>query len=334
MRDALKPSAHARIQGAGPWTMLSAAAALLLSLADPAQAAYRTEAGANAHIGGVCCNAFQFTTGPEPSHDLEQDIGVNEPAQAAASVIDQVIDSTRPSGWLYRRQSLATAEAGAGVLKAVATAGFFADGYRTFESVTARAVARFDDVLRIKGPGSGSTDVVVAFHVSGALGGADRTSFAMAGLNLQGNPLIEFRNDTAGSTGSYTCSEAGGSVTCQGEVTLSLPIDTDLPISGYLGVVASAVGVPGRDNASAHYGHTAFVQVSLLSPGYSLISDSGHDYASPVPEPEAWAAMLAGLLGLAVVRGAARRSRPLFTRVVRVDANAGQAQSAVNCSIA
>lgn len=296
-----------RLHGVALW----ATAALLLSLVGPAQAAYRTEAVANAHVGGVCCNPFQVTTGPEPFHDLEEDIGVNEPAQAAASVIDQVIDGTRPSGWLYRRQSLATAEAGAGVLKAVATAGFFADGYRTFESVTARAVARFDDVLRIErsGPGPSSTDVSVAFLVSGALGGADRTSFAMAGLSLQGSPLIEFRNDAAGSTGTYTCNEAGGSVTCQGEVTLRLLVNTDLPISGYLGVVASAVGSPGRDNASAHYGHTAFVQVSLLSPGYTLVSESGHDYASAVPEPATWAAMLAGLLGLAVVRGAARRSQ-------------------------
>lgn len=300
--------AHARIQGAMPWAALRtaflAAAALLLSPVGPAQAAYRTEAVANAHIGGVCCNPFQHTTGPEPFYDLEQDIGVNEPSQADASVIDQVIDGTRPSGWLYRRQSLATAEAGAGVLKAVATAGFFADGFRTFESVTARAVASFDDVLRIKreGPGPGSTDVSVAFHVSGALGGADRTSFAMAGLSLLGNPLIEFRNDAPGSTGSYTCNELGSWVTCQGEVTLRLLVNTDLPISGYLGVVASAVGSPGRDNASAHYGHTAFVQVSLLSPGYTLESDSGHDYASAVPEPEAWAAMLAGLIALALVR--------------------------------
>lgn len=297
-RLSLPVRAPLRLHGVLLW----ATAALLLSWVGPAQAAYRTEAVANAHIGGVCCNPFQFTTGPEPFHDLEQDIGVNEPSQAVASVIDQVIDGTRPSGWLYRRQSLATAEAGAGVLKAVATAGFFADGYRTFESVTARAVARFDDVLRINGSGSGSADAVVAFHVSGALGGAAFTSFAMAGLSLQGSQLIDFRNDTAGSAGSYTCNEAGGSVTCQGEVTLRLPVNTDLPISGYLGVIASAVGSPGRDNASAHYGHTAFVQVSLLSPGHSLSSESGHDYASAVPEPAAWAAMLAGLLALALIR--------------------------------
>lgn len=312
MPDAPRKSAHARIQRTRPRAVLWAAAALLLSVVGTAKAAYTTEAVANAHIGGVCCNPFQFTTGLEPFHDLAQDNGVNEPSQADASVIDQVIDGTRPSGWLYRRQSLATAASSAGVLKAVATAGFFTDGFRTFDSVTARAVARFDDVLRIKGAGSGSADVVVAFHVSGALGGAPFTSFATAGLSLQGSPLIDFRNDTAGSVGAYTCHGSGGSVTCQGEVTLRLPVNTDLPISGYLGVIASAVGAPGRDSASAHYGHTALVQVSLLSPGFSLQSDSGHDYASAVPEPETWAAMLAGLIALALVRSCpalgARRS--------------------------
>ncbi len=301
--------------GAALWV----AAALLLSLVGPAQAAYRTESVANAHIGGVCCNPFDFTLGidpADPGYDLERDIGVDEGALASASVISQVIDGTRPSGWLYRRQSLATAQADAGVLKAVATAGYFTDGFRTFESVTARAVASFDDVLRIKGPGSGSTDVSVAFRVSGALGGAPFSSFAMAGLSLQGRQLIDFRNDEAGSIGRYTCSASGGSVTCLGEVTLRLPVNTDLPISGYLGVIASAVGSPGRDNASAQYGNTAFVQVSLLSPGFSLVSESGHDYTSLVPEPAAWAAMLAGLV---VVGGLLGRSR---------------AQSAVNCSIA
>jgi len=307
----LPPRTHA----AALW----AAAALLLSWAGPAQADYRTEVMANAHIGGVCCSPFDVTVGidpTDPGYDLERDIGVNESASASASVLSQVIDGTRPSGWLYRRQSLATAQADAGVLKAVATAGYFTDGFRTFESVTARAVASFDDVLRIEGAGSGSTDVSVAFRVSGALGGAPFSSFAMAGLSLQGRQLIDFRNDETGSIGRYTCTGSGGSVTCQGEVTLRLPVNTDLPISGYLGVIASAVGSPGRDNASAQYGNTAFVQVSLLSPGFSLVSESGHDYASVVPEPSAWAAMLAGLM---VVGGMRSRSR---------------AQSAVNCSIA
>lgn len=310
-----------RIHGAALGASLWAAAVLLFGLTGPAQAAYRTEVMANAHIGGVCCNPLDVTLGidpADPGYDLERDIGVNESAQAAASVLSQVIDGTRPSGWLYRRQSLATAQADAGVLKAVATAGYFTDGFRTFESVTARAVASFDDVLRIEREGSGSTNVSVAFRVSGALGGAAFSSFAMAGLSLQGSQLIDFRNDEAGSVGRYTCSGAGGAVTCQGEVTLRLPVNTDLPISGYLGVIASAVGSPGRDNASAHYGHTAFVQVSLLEPGHSLISESGHDYASVVPEPAAWAAMLSGLLGLAVVRGAAQRSRaPVHARCPR-----------------
>lgn len=318
MPGASRPIAPIRLRGAAHEVALWVAAPLLLAVAVPAQAAYRTEVMANAHIGGVCCNPFDATLGIDPSdpgHDLERDIGVNEPALASASVISQVIDSTRPSGWLYRRQSAASAQAEAGVLKAVATAGYFTDGFRTFESVTARAVASFDDVLRIKGPGSGSTDVSVAFRVSGALGGAAFSSFAMAGLDLLGSRLIDFRNSEAGSIGSYTCTTSGASATCDGEVTLRLPVNTDLPISAHIGVVASAVGSPGRDNASAQYGHTAFVQVSLLSPSFSLVSESGHDYASPVPEPAAWAAVLSGLLGLAAtVRAARGRHAPITRR--------------------
>lgn len=294
-----------RARGMALW-LWGGAGAVLLSLAGPAQAVYRTEAVANAHIGGTCCSPFDFTVGidpTDPGYDLERDIGLGESAQASASVISQVLDSTRPSGWLYRRQSLATAQAQAGVLKAEATAGYFVDGFRTFESVTARAVASVGDVLHFAGP-SGSVDLSLAFRVSGALGGAAFTSFAMGGLDIQGRNVIEFRNTEAGSGGSYTCHASGGAVTCQGEVTLRLPANTDLAMTSYLAVVASAVGSPGRDNASALYGRTAFVEVTLLSPGFSLISESGHDYASPVPEPAAWAAMLAGLAGLAAVRRA------------------------------
>lgn len=284
---------------------------LLLSLTSAAQAAPRNEAVANAHIGGVCCNPFDFTLGVDPldtNFDLERDTGVMDPALASASVISQVIDSTRPSGWLFRRQSAAKAEARAGVLKAEAIAGYFADGFRTFESVTARAVASFEDVLRINGSGLGSIDVSVAFRVSGALSGAPSTSFALGVLSVQGSQVIDFRNSDAGSTGAYTCTSSAGAATCQGEVTLRLPVNTDLSISGHLGVVASAVGSPGRDNASALYSRTAFAHLTLLTPGFELVSQSGHDYASPVPEPSAWGAMLAGL---AVIALAVSRRRTL-----------------------
>lgn len=276
---------------------LCAVATLGAVLPEVAEAAHVTESVANAHVGGVCCNPFDFTLGIDPTdplYDLAREGPVAGPSEASASVLRQELDSSRPSGWLYRQQSAAWARSEAGVLRAEASAGYFTDGFRTFDSVTARAVARFEDVLRVEGSGSGSVDVALVFRVSGALGGVLNSAYAMGGLSLLGSSVIDFRQADPGAVSRYTCHSVLGAGDCLGQIILRLPANTDLPMSGYLGVVASAVGVPGRDNASAHFGRTAFVEVAVLTPGFTLRSDSGYEYASAVPEPATWALLLAG----------------------------------------
>jgi len=89
--------------------------------------------------------------------------------------------------------------------------------------------------------------------------------------------------------------------------TFSISYSMSAFING--GVVQPSMNTPLSSgfNGSVDASNSAHTYMSVLTPGVSLISDSGHDYTpSPVPEPSAYAMMLAGL---ALVGAAVKRRR-------------------------
>lgn len=88
---------------------------------------------------------------------------------------------------------------------------------------------------------------------------------------------------------------------------LNTTVGETLPLVGDLSLnVNHASSKQAREWSSSYTYGTARHWVDVLTPGVTISTASGFDYASPVPEPQAWALMLAGLC--AVGLGARRRA--------------------------
>ncbi len=267
---------------------------LLLIAPLTSNAAYTTFARAETSLDQIPGSGFV-------PNDLEEAANTGSSSFANATTIDQQLDSGRPSGVLYRRQSLGEASASAGVLKAVATAGFFADGYQTGSFIDARSTASFSDVLTVFRPGARQATVQVTYAVSGSLFGSPNFVNASGQLDVGNSPVINFTNSTSLGAGAYTCSNGGAASPCFGIVELTLPTNTQISLRGSLSVFARASGQLNRGNSSAQYGNTGLVYLSSADPEVQLFTQSGYTYLAPVPEAHSWCLLLAGLASLGVV---------------------------------
>lgn len=265
-------------------------ATLLLSVLPLASnAAYTTFARAETNLDQIRGN-FVYP-------DFERESNTGASSYASANTTDQQqLELTPP----YRRQAFGEASASAGVLKAVATASFFTDGWETNSFIEANSLAIFDDILTIERPGARQATVRFEYAVSGSLLGSFAT--ASGQLVVDGLSGIFFENSTSLGAGAYTCGpNGGGASACFGVLELTLPTNTPISLHGRLSVFAGARGLSNEGNSSAQYGNTGLVYLSSPDSEVQLFTQSGFSYLAPVPEAQTWRLLLAGLLTLGVV---------------------------------
>ena len=268
--------------------------AALTGVSAAAPAAYTTYATANAWGGAQSSTCVTGSFDPESPVDFRQDSAIDGESSTSASVINQQLDATRPSGLLFRRQSLATARADAGVLKVYAGAGFFVDSASLFiAGVNALAGAGFADTFTLVGPAGGQIDLDVEFAISGSLGGLASLT---GDLSIGGNTILNVHEDRL-TPRRFFCVQS--SSICSNSVTLSLPVNTPIALRGDILVGAAALGFGNFRDASADFDNTGKVFLHLTDARYQLVTASGFNYApAPVPVPATLALFVSGLLGL------------------------------------
>ncbi len=150
------------------------------------------------------------------------------------------------------------------------------------------------------------TPVILDFllHASGtatAISGGDElasaemhTEFQLLDFNREANPGSNF--DIIYGLGTY-----------DQVVSIQAEVGDVLGIHGSLFADGNAPDFDGLGPASFSYSDPASLHILAVTPDLDLVSASGHDYSpGGVPEPAAWALMLAGFAGVGV---ALRRRR-------------------------
>jgi PEP-CTERM motif len=186
----------------------------------------------------------------------------------------------------------ATAVASFGRLGVVADAT--AVPAEAFPTVNAAAEASFTDNLFIAGPASLPVSLTFSLELSGECSTTPGASFghanAACGANasLGGPPTLSI---------GVSDTQVSSSATITWVTNAILPIVADLRAGGF--------AYNGLFDAS--FGDTLHVFAFSTTPGVTITSTSGHDYSplalAPVPEPETWAMLAAGLIGLVSTRG-------------------------------
>lgn len=267
----------------------------LLLCSSPTLHAYTTSAQAGAKVGG---HSY-----PEPSPytilgDGQTDSHTNAVSHAYASVYDQGFDANTESGYSYRRQAIASADASPGILRAYASAGYFLDGPNPPNNLGVVGVgnAEFTDTFSIFSS-KFFVDINIEYHLSGSMQGLAK---------VKGGFWISSYDDTFSINASeaiasplkFDCSSNINS--CTGKATVSVPANWDISISGFLEVLAAANSDPNSQkygDAIANYGNTARIFISPVDPRQRIVSSSGFDY-SPVPLPASVWLFGSALLGL------------------------------------
>ncbi|MBS3955890.1 MAG: hypothetical protein KGZ88_23405 [Methylomicrobium sp.] len=244
---------------------------LVLGYSSMANAYYTTYAEAQATIG----NSNSFLSNPlSPWFDRHKDANTDKDSAASASIIYQQINPF--GGYNYRVQALGTASAGAGVVKTYAGAGWTTGNF----GVSAMADAGFTDPFRIEGPAASNklVDVLLTLNIGGGTIGNTQVS---SGLWINNNKYIEFNQTTLSPASFYCAWPVSGS--CDGSMTVKLPVNTQMTLSAGILVQAAADFV--HPSSMADYSHTANIWLKVLDTDYQLNTDSGYSYAAPVPLP-------------------------------------------------
>lgn len=265
---------------------------LVLTYSPLSGAAYTTYAEAQATSG----NSNSYMSNPlSPWFDRHRDANTDKDSATSASIIYQQINPS--GGYNYRIQALGSASAGEGTLKTYAGAGWTAGNF----AVSAMADAGFTDPFRIKGPAASNklVDVLLTLNIGGGTIGNTQVS---SGLWINNNKYIEFYQSTLSPPAFYCAWPVSGS--CDGSMTVKLPVNTTLSLSAAIAVQAAANS--SQPSSTADYSHTANIWLKIMDPDYQLISDSGHSYAAPVPLPTA--AWLFGGGLVALIRGVRRNT--------------------------
>jgi hypothetical protein len=181
-------------------------------------------------------------------------------------------------------QEAARASASAGALHAFATASVSPSV--SYGSAAAQAYASYTDAIHVDVPADfGPVTLRFGISLAGACLFDGRAGGGVIGSGCSAGERLDGRDTTLGKDFTLTLGDAGQAVTTI--VTrpgATIGFQTSLLVGGY------SHWAP----FTAAYYDTGHVYIESLTPGVSLTSDSGHNYA-PVPEPATWALMLGGL---------------------------------------
>jgi hypothetical protein len=138
-------------------------------------------------------------------------------------------------------------------------------------------------------------------------GTIDGPSFEMGGRLAGAAAASAWLSDSTTGQGANVNWSSGTHAPGFVEVSLDTAVGHRLGIEGRLSVLAAvdATAATAR-SVVVDYSHSAGYQVLTSVPGLNTVGASGYDFATPVPEPETWALMAAGLVALAW----RRQSRP------------------------
>ncbi len=218
---------------------------------------------------------------------------------------------------------------GSGNTSASATAAYgtlsgFAGGSGSASGATAqgeaKATAVFTDYLSFGAPGGGPVSILFGLGIEGAVSAVKGNAGAgvSGGISVWTPTTSKLLWTGSGSINSATDPTVTASKLVTFQAGDILQIEAGLSLGGGFGISSGftgnpPVGIPQNGSFTADASHTAEVFFEIMTPGATYVSSSGALYrsapswATPVPEPQTYALMLAGLAGLSLFTKARQR---------------------------
>ncbi|RYG23431.1 PEP-CTERM sorting domain-containing protein [bacterium] len=265
----------------------SATLFFVLAASGAAQAGY----GVSAYVASLGGGTWKT----DYSGDLQ-----NKPSASAHALIDGPFSGSAYSlgeGW---------ATATPGTLHAKARGASTTNASNASSVGNSEATASFTDTITVaSGSLAVGTPVTLTFSqgVSGLISGTDAyRANVYSTFRLNGNAAYQSEYFKWEYTYRFS-NEAPSGTTDGGPIVLNTSVGSTVSIMGYLKVGAyTGNGWYSGGSLTVDYGHTAHYYAKSDVEGVSLLGESGHDYAAPVPEPASLAAVVLGGLGLVARR--------------------------------
>jgi len=308
--------------------------------------------GLSLSIGCCTCAAASTLVLPPPNFEGHSELDVLPSSAQTASYLSSSAGVRATDGsWNAGGSSVPTSDSIALVVGETQSTGFYSAAAGTLKVsgsalasaigdlstpghiASASALAGYDDfLLATTSSGTGAVSIQFSLEVDGRLsasqpplqdpygylGGASvnaslsvQPAYSTPGMQCTPACAVNYASsqDEAGD-GVYTASSSGSPVQ---SFTVTVPSGTLLSLTGqiYVNDSGDGYGISAFSTAS-NYLDTMHSFADVLTPGATLVSSSGHDYASPaatVPEPEGWAMLVTGLCAIGFM---ARRRRQEF----------------------
>jgi len=251
----------------------------------------------------LLANAIQFTPGPGVTVSHDDNLNLLNQAEARTLQVRSVLSETPVGGHAdarFRGQ--------VGLLQAYAAASnpycCDAQGHLVTNGYSNATVqGRFYDTVLVTGAGLAIGTPVsyrVDFDISGSI---SQPSFELGGA-YSADGLAEVRLRDLSTSEEVSLSwDANRHATGRWSLTLATQVGRSLGLSGmlYAGAYVGSFARLSR-SAEADFYSSAHYSLAPSVAGLNTLGASGHDYLAPVPEPAAWAGLLAGLALLGVLR--------------------------------